>query len=565
MSVVRKYAEDVTAGKVIANHYVRQAAARHLSDLERDDIYYCEETEEEVLAFARMFYHYQGPLSGTPFEPEPFQAFIICSCLCWVRTCDGLRRFRYAYCELPRKNAKTFLAAVIAGYLLSLDGEGGAEVYSCATQKAQASKVWTDFYKMVKRSPALANRFVKHWNHVSFPPLDSLFQPLTGNSENLDGLNPHGSINDELHAWKSRDLYDVVEDGMGAREQPLVFNITTAGDNLEGICYEVRAHAINIIESIERPDDYSDDTFFVFIATVDEKEMDNPDFWKDPKIWAMANPALGSAKRLDYMADQVKKVEQMPGKLNTLLRKQFDVWVTGTSKGLDVKKWTDEINIENDETKLKGLYCHGGLDLAATVDIAGYCWLFPPQEGLEKMTALFRFFVPRNTIEKRYKHDRVPYPKWFAAGHLIECGEDVIDNDVMFNRIYEDASLFDIRCFGFDPWNANDLVRKLLENSFDMVRMRQGIPTLAAPTKDLETRVTASTLHCLNNPVMTWMIRNAVFTEDENGNKRPNKKKSREKIDGVVMLVMALGRYLSTVSPDDSDDEIYGDEDLLII
>lgn len=565
MSIVKTYADDVVAGRIIANHYVKQAARRHLLDLERDEFYYDEDAEEEVLAFAKMFYHYQGPLAGQPFDPDPFQAFIICSCLCWFRTRDGLRRFRYAYVEIPRKNAKTFIAAVIAGYLTSLDGEGGAEVYSCATQKAQASKVWNDFVKMTKKSPLLNGRFVKHWNHVAFPPLDSIFQPLTSNSENLDGLNPHGAINDELHAWKSRDLYDVVEDGMGSRDQPFVFNITTAGDNLEGICYEIRAHAVNVVESIERPEDYSDDTFFVFVATVDEAIQEAEGYWKRPEVWAMANPALGTAKREEYMQEQVNKAEQMPGKLNTLLRKQFNVWVTGNAKGIDVKKWTDEVVIENDESKLHGLYCHGGLDLAATVDVAGYCWLFPVQPGLEKMTVLFRFFVPLNTIERRYKYDRVPYPKWFAAGHLIECGDDVIDNDVMFNKIYEDANLFDIRCFGFDPWNANDLVRRLLENSFDMVRMRQGFPTLAAPTKDLETRVVASTLHCLDNPVMNWMVRNAVFTEDENANKRPNKAKSREKIDGVVMLVMALGRYLSTVTPEDDDDEIYGDDDLLIL
>jgi len=277
----------------------------------------------------------------------------------------------------------------------------------------------------------------------------------------------------------------------------------------------------------------------------------------------MANPALGTAKSLEYMEDQVKKVEQMPGKLNTFLRKQLNVWVTGNSKWIDVKKWTDEVNVTIDEESLHGLYCHGGLDLAATVDIAGYCWLFPVQPGLDKMTLLFRFFVPRNTIENRYKHDRVPYPKWFAAGHLIECGEDAIDNEVMFAKIYDDASKFDIRSFGFDPWNANDLVRKLLENSFDMVRMRQGFPTLAAPTKDLETRVVKGVLQCVNNPVMTWMIRNAICKEDENGNMRPDKAKSREKIDGVIMAVMALGRYLSTV--EDDDDEIYGDDDLLII
>tara|TARA_R110000796_G_scaffold173868_1_gene290809 strand:+ start:552 stop:2246 length:1695 start_codon:yes stop_codon:yes gene_type:complete len=564
MSIVSDYVAGVKSGKVPANYYVKQAARRHELDLLRDDIFYDEETEAEVLDFARLFFHYQGPLAGQPFEPDPFQAFIICSCLCWVRRSDGLRRYRYAYVEIPRKNAKTFLAAVVAGYMLSLDGEGGAEVYSCATQKAQASKVWGDFYKMTKRSPALSSKFIKHWDHIAFTPTDSLFQPLTANSENLDGLNPHCAINDELHAWKSRDLYDVVEDGMGARVQPFVFNITTAGDNLEGICYEVRAHAVNVVEAIDRPEDYSDDTFFVFVATVDEEELKVKDYWKDPRIWAMANPALGTAKRLDYMEEQVKKAEHMPGKLNTLLRKQFDIWTLGDGQGIDVEKWLDEVNIESDETKLHGLYCHGGLDLAATVDVAGYCWLFPIQPGLEKMTVLFRFFVPLNTIEKRYKHDRVPYPKWFAAGHLLECGEDAIDNNVLFDKIYADASLFEIRCFGFDPWNANDLVRRLLENSFDMVRMRQGFPTLASPTKDLETRVIAGRVNCLRNPVMNWMVRNAVFIEDDNGNKRPSKKKSREKIDGVFMLVMALGRYLSTVDPE-NDPEIYGDEDLIIV
>ncbi len=564
ISRVTEYATRVVEGEEVACELARRACRRHLLDLERPEFFYDIETEIEVLEFAGMFVHYQGPCAGRPFEPDDFQAFILCSILCWFQRADGLRRYRYAYVEIPRKNAKTFLAAIVAGYLMSLDGESGAEVYACATKKAQAEKVWGDFYKMVKRSPLLSSKFSKHWDHIAFPPLDSKFEPLSSSSEKLDGLNPHAVINDELHAWPSRDLYDVIEDGMGSREQPLIFNITTAGDNVDGICYEQRTHCVNVLENIETPEDYDDDTYFAFIATVDEDIQDEADYWKREEVWKMSNPALGTAKLLSYMRTQAKKVEQMPGKLNTFLRKQLNVWVTGVNRWIDVKRWKKKINVTFDEAPLEGLFCHGGLDLAATTDVAGYCLLFPPQEGLEKMTLLFRLFVPEKTIENRYKTDRVPYPKWAKAGHLIPCGEWAINNDKMFDSIYADAERFEIRTFGFDPWNANDLVRKLLANSFDMVRMRQGFPTLAAPTKEFETRVVTGEMASLKNPVIDWMIRNAVCKEDENGNKRPDKAKSREKIDGVIMAVMALGRYLATIE-DDEDDEIYGDDDLLIL
>jgi phage terminase large subunit-like protein len=485
---VTKYATAVINGKEPACEYVKEASRRHLSDLKWRDVYFDRAAVDKVLTFARLLPHVQGELRGERFKPAPAQIFILGSIFGWKKKSTGLRRYRYFYVELPRKNAKSFLCSVIALYCLLLDGEGGAEVYSVATKLDQAKKVWDVSKMMVKSTPGLAGHIRAFHNSLVVDSTDSKYQPLASDSNTLDGLNPHAVIADELHAWPSRDLWDVIEDGMGGRSQPLLGAITTAGFNKIGICFELRNHGLAILKNGSK----FDDTFFIYIATIDAG-----DDWRDPKSWRKSNPMLGTAKSLEYMKDQCQKAQLMPGKENSFKNKQLDEWTTVADRWLDVERWE---KLKDDRTleDLRGLKCIAGMDLASTVDLTAIVYLFQESDGFFVWPV---FFLPEETVEAR--KSRAPYQLWTDQGWIETTPGGAVDQEAMREHLLHMNNIVDIEEIALEPWNSAGLSPKLIDDGFEVVNIRQGFVSLSAPTKELEKLVVKKEIKHNGNPVIS--------------------------------------------------------------
>lgn len=547
---VTKYARAVVAGRRLACKFVRQACRRHLADLKRDDIFFDLNEVHRAIGFIELLPHIKGGKAGQPLKLEPAQAFIVGSIFGWRRKADRRRRYRYAYVEIPRKNGKSTLASGIALYMLIADGEPGAEVYSAATTRDQARIVWDVSKSMVQKAPWLNTR-VKAF-HSSLIYGDSVFRPLSSDANTKDGLNPHGIVIDEFHAWPNRDFFDVLDDAFGARSQPLLFIITTAGNNTEGICYVMRAHCLNVLEPETQ---YDDDTYFAYVSTIDghdgafdtKEEQANKDDWTQPRTWRKANFLLGHGKEKDYMEEQVKRAKLIPSKRNTVLNKQLDVWTEIALTWLDVVVWdtnTTKIELE----RLEGQPCFSGLDLSSRVDITAHVLAFPP--GVYDKWALVPFlYLPADNIRHRVLEDRVPYDQWIDQGWIKTTPGSQIDLDFIERDYMALADRFNIIETGFDPWKAQQVAQHLTDQGATMIEMRQGHQTLGGPTRAFETMLYGNELLNDGNPCLRWMAKNAVVRTDPNENIVPDKKKATKRIDGIVASIMALGRGLAGEGP----------------
>ncbi len=466
----------------------------------------------------------------------------------WKRK-DGTRRFRTAYVEVPRKDGKTTWAAGL-GLLLTIgDNEPGAEVYSSATKRDQAKICHDIAVSMVKQSNAL-QRFVGLYRHnIHCERLGSKFEPLGADGDTLDGLNPHGNIIDELHAHKNRKVWDVLDTGMGARRQPLTIVITTAGTfDLQSIGWEQHDYASKVLDGT-----IEDETYFAYIAAADPE-----DDWKDPRTWYKANPNLGISLKEDYLAQQCKKAQESVGFLNTFLRLHLNIWTSQITRWLDMDVWRACANPIS-EVELKGRVCYGGLDLASKIDLTAWAMVFPHEDSFD---VLMRFFLPDDDIQKRIKRDRAPYDRWAKDGFLTLTPGNVTDYGFIMEQIVRDSEAFSLQEVGFDPWNATQVGITLQDDhGIKMVEMRQGYFTLSGPTKELERLLLGSKIRHGGNPVLSWNASNVAVKTDENENVRPVKDKSTGRIDGIMALIMALGR----ASFMDDSTSVYSERGLLTV
>lgn len=528
---VTTYADAVLSGAVPSCRWVRLACERHKRDLASGRWEWDLREVRRRLDFFSMLRHYKGPMAGQPFALDPSQEFIVGSIYGWKRE-DGTRRFRYAYTEVPRKNGKTTLSGGIG--IQEVMSEKGAEVYSVATKEDQAKLSWRDGRVMIKHAPELASRFALRVKEISYEPGESIWRPLGSDSDTLDGLNPSCALFDELHAWPNRHLWDVMDDGMGARAQPLIWQITTAGFNKQGICYEHRGHVCAILEG---KDGYKDDAYFGIIFTVDDQTA-----WQDEAEWFKANPLLDKGKSLSWMREQCATAMQMQGKQNAFLNKQLNIWTDAEVRWIAAGLW-DANGGAVDESALVGQRCFGGLDLATNTDIAALVLYFPDSGALVR-----RYWIPRDNARERERRDRVPYVQWIREGHLTATDGDVIDYEFIRSEIEALASRFNIVDIGADPYGATQIIQQLTDAGISMVSFRQGMLSMSPACKEFERLLLAKRLRHAGDPVLRWMSGNVVVDTDPAGNIKPNKAKSREKIDGIVAAVMAVGR--ATVNED---------------
>lgn len=540
---VTQYAQLVIDGTIPACQSIIKACERHINNLKTNNNFYFDaDAAQHAIDFFSFLTYVEGEKAGEPFELEPWQMFIVGSIFGWKKE-NGKRRFRNALCEIPKKNGKSTLAAGIALYMFIADGEIGAQIYSCATKRDQAKLVWNAAKNMVQASPYLRKLVDVRVGNLNIHSTNSKFEPLGADADTTDGINPHCGIADETHRHKSSDMLDVVGKSMIARSQPLLFEITTAGDDVNSVCYQHHDYGLKILNNI-----LQDDNTFVFIATLDEG-----DDWQDETVWFKANPNLGVSITLDALRGECDKAKQMPGAVNSFLRFHLNVWVQQKEKWLNMEKWKtckNEIDLE----QLAGKQCFLALDLSSKIDLTAAVALFPPQDGIEDWTYLPHFFLPEEDIWQRERDDKVPYTQWSEDGYLSLTPGNVIDYEFIEKYIDNFAAKYKVLEIPYDPWNATYIATKLTEKGYTLVEMRQGMKTMSGPSKEFEAHIISGKMNHGDNPIFRWMASNVSIRCDANENYMPEKpgNKARYRIDGIIAAIMALGRALAHQKEEES-------------
>lgn len=551
-----QYAQDVLDGKIVACKWVKLACKRYFHDLEHGHergLYFDREAAERKLRVTNLLKHSKGKWAGQLIQLEPWQQFIDWNVFGW-KNADGYRRFRTLYEEVARKNGKSTRAATTGIYLAFFDHEAGAEVYSAATKRDQARIVHGEAIRMVKKNRTLKKHINIVKDNLHMEATSSKYEPLGGDADSTDGLNVHGVVGDELHAWKSRELWDVLETATGSREQSLMVAITTAGIDRQSVCFEKSEYTRKILEGFE-DGSFTDDTWFGIIFTLDEG-----DDWRDESVWVKSNPNLGVSKKWDDMRMKARRAEKMPAALNNFLRRELNVWVQGETKWMNMDAWRKcggNILALDLPEHLKGRTALAGLDLGSTSDLTALALVFPDSDGY--FDVVMRFWLPEDAIEPR-SQEGTHYSEWVREGYIQATDGNVIDYDFVFAQIEEDLGNYHISRLAYDRWGAARVVQVLEKKGLEVAQFGQGYASMSSPMKELERLVLAGKLRHGNNPVLTWMADNLVASMDPAGNIKPAKDKSKEKIDGVVALVMALDLALrnDVVNLDDILADDYG-------
>ena len=481
--------------------------------------------------FPHFLRHSKGDFAGKPFELQDWQQADVMYPLFGWKNADGTRRFRIGLIELPKKNGKSTWAAGFGLYMLVGDGERGAEVFSAATKQEQASIVHDEAIRMVDKSPELSkllkvNRSTKN---IAFAQTESYYRALSSEAHGSEGLNAHCIIVDELHAWSGTAFWDSLKFAGAARSQPLRLVITTAGNDQQSVCWQQHEYARQVIEGTVR-----DLRFFGYI-----RAAESSDDWHDPKVWYKANPSLGvTMKESDFAAD-VAEADKTPSTQSSFKRYRLNVWDTQTNPWMDVAEW-NACYEAFDESMLEGMDCQAGLDLAKTRDTTSLQLVFRQDDEYK---VLSYFWLPEDTANA---HDApMEYKQWKRDGWLLTTKGNVCDYRFIKAFIGDLSRKFNITELAYDPWNAEQLTQEL-EDEFGITRVKfpQTITNFTGPMKELEKLILDRKIHHPNHPVMRWQFGNVSTKSDPSGNIRPVKpeQKEKRKIDGVVALIMALGR-----------------------
>lgn len=536
---ILEYWYKIKTGKEVVSDKVRRVYKKLVTDLSstRTEWEYSSNRANHAIEFIENFCkHSKGKWGGKPIELELWQKAFIAASFGFVHKIDGTRKYREVLLVVARKNGKSTVGSGIGLYLQIADGEPGSEVYAVATKKDQAKLVWLESKRMVKKSPALLKRIkplvsemVSEWN-------DSTFKPLGSDSETLDGLNVHGAMMDEIHAWKDKNLYDVIVDGTSSREQPMIFMITTAGTIRESVYDMKYEEAEMLLNGFDDPDGYKDDRFLPIIYELDKREE-----WTDPTKWAKANPGLGTIKRKDQLETKVNKAKANSLLVKNLLTKDFNVRETSTEAWLTF----EELNNQDiyDITKLKPSYGIGGCDLSSTTDLTAAKVIFmvpdDPHIYVKQM-----YWLPEDLLEQRSKEDKIPYDLWYEQGLLRTTPGNSVHYKYVtewFLEIRDEYGIY-LPWIGYDRWSAKYWVEEM-EGCFGkeaMVPVAQGKQTLSSPMKLLKADLESKLVIYNNNPIDKWCLSNTAIEVDKNLNIQPNKTKNqRRRIDGTAALLNA--------------------------
>lgn len=565
--VAEQYAKGALEGTIPACNFIKLACERHVRDMHRAAIgdvtfpyYYDRAAGQHVVDFCQLLQPSKGEWAGLPLKLLSWQIFVIFELFAWKRNEDGTRRRRFAYICIPRKQGKSTLLAAIGLYMLCCD-DAGAEVYTAATTKEQARQIYDEAVAM--RDNTLKKFVKKVVNTLYIPTTKSKFKPLAADSSKMDGLNCSCALLDEIHEHPDARVYEKLRTSTGARRQPLLIMITTAGVGHTSFCYKQQLTSERILKS-----DLDNESFFAFIAAIDD-----PTKWQDEAEWYKCNPSLGQTLKIAVLRDDYLLARNNPDELNSFLRYHLCCWTDSLRVWMPMDKWAQAANVGSDKEfpdakklrselmeKLKGRVCCGGLDLSATIDLTAFCLVFPPMMEVTgpdpkdkskqivitpadpNYYCLPFFWVPEETVTQRSTQDHVSYDTWVRGGFIETTRGSAVDYVPVRDRILDLAKLYDIREIAFDDWGSQEIVQFLQGEGFTVANFRQGFRSMSDPMKGLLKHVLTGKFVHGANPVLRWNAANVVAETDAAGNIKASKEKSAEKIDGIVATIMALAR-----------------------
>jgi phage terminase large subunit-like protein len=553
-----QYALDVVHGKLVASKYTRKACERYLTDLdtaeERGLEFRPKTAQAYITFFQRAIRHTVGEWDGKPFDPLPWQKFILWNLYGWFRE-DGTRRFNYAYITVARKNGKTTLMAGAALAALFFDQEKAAEVYFAATKKDQAKIGFDEAQRMVTISPPLRKHLKAGKHDIKAPTLSARCTYLSSERDTLDGLNVHFAGIDEYHAHTTDGVANVLRSGMQARRNPLHLTITTAGFNRESPCYKLQKTCKEILDGIKH-----DDAQFAIIY-----ELDDDDDWTDSSTWIKANPSLGTALRGQLLDSQLQQAINLGGSREVEFKtKHLNKWVTAS------KTWIqDEVWMRNKrDAKLDGLKCWGGLDLASVSDMTALVMVYPEDGGYHVRG---HYFLPADTVHQVLDRDPSHIYRTFLDLPNVHLTDGNVTDYASIRRkvsgvmnkpegqVVEESSLmhtYNVQKIAFDRYNSTQIAIDLVDDGVPLVPFGQGFVSMSSPTKQLEVLVRTGKLWHDGDPVLRWALGNVELKMDPAGNIKADKQKSGGKIDPIVAMIMGIGEHMKSPAEEEGYFEI---------
>lgn len=554
VNAANKYARDVVAGKILVCRYVKLACKRHLEDLELSKkksfkFKFDKDAAERVCKFIQKMPHTKGKWARNreKIKMEPWQLFQFACIFGWKIKKNNLRRFREAYSEIPRKNGKSAVGATAGVYMFAADGEAGAEVYSGATTEKQAWEVFRPARLMCAKTPDLITHFGIEINarNLNRPADDARFEPVIGDPG--DGASPHFAIVDEYHEHKDNALYDTQVTGMGAREQPLIWAITTAGFDIAGPCYDHRRRVIEMLEGTT-----PDDELFGIIFTIDEG-----DDWTSVEALRKANPNMGISVFEDYLISQQNKAIKNPRLANTFKTKHLNLWVSSKTAFFNMENWKKCEDKSLALEQFQGEECFLGVDLARKLDMNSVSRVFARliDGKLHYYSVTPSFFVPEDTVfdeDNRRMSER--YQGWVNQEYMLATDGAEIDYREILEDCKDTQLIAPIKATAIDPHGATNLSHHLDDEGLNPITITQNFTNMSDPMKELEAAISSGRFHHDGNPIMTWCISNVVGKTIAGNDDivRPTKEGTDNKIDGAVALIMAIGRaHLANNSPEE--------------
>ena len=545
------YARRVAAGKIPCCKWIKLACKRHLDDLKAskaaDYPYKFDPAKAEKIAkFLQLLPHTKGKWASKRelIKLEGWQLFSVCIPFGWLRKKDNTRRFRTIVIFVPRKNGKSIIGGGVGAYMFVADGEFGAEVYSGATTEKQAWEVFRPAKLMIERTPELRDHYGVEVNASNMCRLEdgSRFEPVIGKPG--DGSSPSCAIVDEYHEHQDSTLFDTMETGMGAREQPVILIITTAGSSIGGPCHQLVRDAERMLEGvIDRPD------LWAMLYTIDPG-----DDWTSEEALMKANPNHGISINGDFLLARQRDAMQSASKQATFRTKHLNEWVGAKNAWLNMLRWK-EAPPRKSLQELEGRRCIIGLDLASKIDIAGNILLFPPVDGDPFWHVHGRYYLPEARVIEELDGNTSRYREFDALGLLTLTDGEVIDFEVIKDDLREFAGRFDIEAVAYDPWQATQLAQEMVAEGLPMVEIRQTVQNISEPMKELEALTLRRLLAHGDCPILTWMASNVLAKLDVKDNIYPNKERPENKIDGIVALIMSLSRAIANAEAQGSVDD----------
>lgn len=541
---IREYWEEIQSGKTRVSQKVYKTYRHVIREMDRTDspYFYDPRRANHIIEFFENYLHHsKGKCGGQLVKLELWEKAMLATAYGFVDI-EGYRQYRETLLIVGKKNGKSLLASGVGLYMLHADGEPGPEIYAVATKRDQAKIIWQEAKRMVRKSPALAKRTRSLVAELDSDWNDGVFKPLASDSDTLDGLNIHCALMDEIHQWKNgRALFDIIADGVIAREQPMIFETSTAGTIREDIYDDKYEEAERIINGYDDPEGYHDEHFLPLIY-----ELDSRNEWTDPNAWIKANPGLGPIKSKKALADKVEKAKANPALVRNLVCKEFNIRETSS------EAWLNFEELDNRETfdlqKLKPRYGIGGADLSSTTDLTAAKVIFRVPDD-PKLYVLSMYWIAEDLLEKRVKEDQIPYDKWHERGLVRLCpGNSVHAKYVKewFVEVQEKLDVY-IPWIGYDSWSARYWVEDMADyfGKNAMVPVIQGKKTLSDPMKRLHNDLCSKLVIYNNNPIDKWCLANTAYDEDKNGNIQPHKtSKPTRRIDGTAALLDAYTVYL---------------------